>query len=869
MYILAVMTLSPGDSFDRYVIQEPLGQGGMGAVYRARDPKLQRSVALKVLAFEGLTGPASQPESEGHARLLREARAVAALDHPNVVAVFDVGEVAGAPFIAMELVEGRSLRAFIGDTQVPAATRVSWLVAVAAGLQAAHERGLVHRDVKPENVMVRKDGVVKVLDFGIARRATSPLATDATALPTITGAGMVVGTVTYMAPEQLHGERLDGRADQFSWGVMAYELLGGARPWGGAQDAVAVVAAIVSKDAEPLRGVPEAMSRVVLRALSKKPEDRFPTMADAAAALEAASRMTGADAAFAATEMAPAATRSRPRRRSMLAPVVLVLAGAAAVAFAVSRGESAKAPAESSASPSSSAPLAKKPVACSDAPIPESKSVEAVAAYRAGLQALCDANYLRALDSFQSAVDLDPAMAAAYVRLAELESAEIASRAVESAQQLRASLSAYDRDLLGIMEPIHMRAQPDLREALARVDVALGHSPDAAEFWFLRAQVNLALEDYDATRADLAHASLLDPATPLPSLGLAYLHFRRDEEDAGVAELDHCLEIAKGASSCLESRARIRGAHGDCKGLADDAEALVASAPTNLEGYQLRAEALAQQNAAPETLRATLEQVVERFPKAGRDALKLEHESVLALRAGNFVAAEAAARAGLHLLGNSNPYGLNERAAWDLARTLVEAGRLHDAGVEADLFLKRSRMWRPEGIVTDRTAQLLEVARRAGVLSKAEWIERRDQWVAYWTKVLPPKSDAKQVKLAAYIRPVETREEADDAVARLPELLTPAEGWDFSVGKAYFLAGRVDEAMPYLRRAVASCMPLGDTIETMRAQLMLGHALEQQKDKAGACAAYKAVTERWGHAKPHSVTAEDAARSATKLGCGG
>jgi len=282
--------LKPGDKFERYTIEAAIGEGGMGAVYRAHDAQLGRRVALKVL-----TG-ATAGEDVG-ARLLREARAAAALDHPNAVALFEVGELNGAPYIAMELVSGRTLRAAIGDASVTASVRVGWLTDVARALAAAHRRGLVHRDIKPENVMVREDGVVKVLDFGIARRtggADPNASTQAVALPTLTSEGVKLGTPVYMAPEQIRGASVDGRADQFAWGVLAYELLTGRLPWRGADDMLAVLASVLTDeaDAAPLdeAGVPPGVREVVLRALAKRPDDRFASMDELQQALGAAAR---------------------------------------------------------------------------------------------------------------------------------------------------------------------------------------------------------------------------------------------------------------------------------------------------------------------------------------------------------------------------------------------------------------------------------------------------------------------------------------------------------------------------------------------------------------------------------------------------
>jgi eukaryotic-like serine/threonine-protein kinase len=303
--------LKPGDSFERFTIEALLGQGGMGCVYRVHDPRLGRRVALKVLA--GDAAPA-----DADARLVREARAAAALDHPNAVAIFDVGELGGAPYIVMELVEGRTLRSAVGDAAVPLSTRIAQLSDVARALASAHRRGLIHRDIKPENVMVRDDGVVKVLDFGIARRAGGSVdpgaPTQTPALPTLTLEGVKLGTPVYMAPEQIRGDELDGRADQFSWGVLAYELLAGRLPWRGAGDMLAVMASIltdpVDRAALDAAGVSPEVAGVVLRALSKRPEDRFASMDDLLRALDAAARGE-APAELAKAEPAASATMAQ------------------------------------------------------------------------------------------------------------------------------------------------------------------------------------------------------------------------------------------------------------------------------------------------------------------------------------------------------------------------------------------------------------------------------------------------------------------------------------------------------------------------------------------------------------------------------
>lgn len=322
---------SAGDTIDRYEIESLLGRGGMGLVYRARDTRLGRHVALKVVRIDDDDAPEVRAETK--ARLLREARAVAALEHPGAVGIFDVGEVDGTPYIAMELIRGRTLRAIIDDKTADLGKRLRWLRDIAEVLSAAHAARLVHRDIKPENVMVREDGMVKVLDFGIARRQRGPVdasaPTEALALSTLTSQGVQVGTPMYMAPEQIRGETLDGRTDQFAWGVVAYELLSGRTPWK-ADDALRLVAAILTDAAPPLTervpDLPPAAAAVVAKSLAKSPDDRYADMKQLIAALDAAvgrpsSRPPqdgGSLRSGGAGSMPPTSPRPTPRSSSMV-----------------------------------------------------------------------------------------------------------------------------------------------------------------------------------------------------------------------------------------------------------------------------------------------------------------------------------------------------------------------------------------------------------------------------------------------------------------------------------------------------------------------------------------------------------------------
>ncbi len=259
----------------RFTLIAPLGRGGMSVVYRAHDPELHRDVAIKLL-HSGATG------AESRALLVREARALARLAHPNVTAVYEVGEHGEEVFLAMELVEGSDLRAWLGTAR-PWREVVRVFAAAGAGLAAAHAAGIVHRDVKPANIVLGDDGRVRVLDFGLARAdqpSLRPELPDAAGVgAATTHAGAVLGTPAYMAPAQLRGEPADARSDQFSFCVALYEALVGARPFGGATEAELLAAIEVDRIDEPAAArLPRWLMRAVRRGLAADPAQRFASM---------------------------------------------------------------------------------------------------------------------------------------------------------------------------------------------------------------------------------------------------------------------------------------------------------------------------------------------------------------------------------------------------------------------------------------------------------------------------------------------------------------------------------------------------------------------------------------------------------------
>ncbi len=318
------MTLVPGRRLGPYEILGPLGAGGMGEVWRARDSRLGRDVAIKVLPDEFAHDPARRSRFE------REAKAIAALSHPNVLALHDFGADDGAIYAVMELLEGTTLRERLAGGPLSPRKAVDYAIQIAHGLAGAHERGIVHRDLKPENVLVTPDGRVKILDFGLAR--LDPYQSDGdTQTPTLAGAtrpGAVLGTVGYMAPEQVRGETADARADIFSLGALLYEMLYGRRAFQ-RDTAAETMTAILREDPPPPPAdtkVPPALDRVVRGCLEKAPGERFRSAHDLAFALEMALGSS--------TSQAAAVAAAKPRRGSRLllaggvAVLVLLVAGA-------------------------------------------------------------------------------------------------------------------------------------------------------------------------------------------------------------------------------------------------------------------------------------------------------------------------------------------------------------------------------------------------------------------------------------------------------------------------------------------------------------------------------------------------------------
>jgi eukaryotic-like serine/threonine-protein kinase len=341
------MALSSGMKLGPYEIQSLLGAGGMGEVYRARDARLDRIVAIKVL-------PASfSADTDRMQRFAQEARAAAALNHPNILSIFDIGDEQGSPYVVSELLEGETLRERLRSGAISCRKAIDYGLQVARGLAAAHEKGIVHRDLKPENLFITSDGRMKILDFGLAkltRPETESGGADAPTLHAVTEPGLIMGTAGYMSPEQVRGQAADPRSDIFSFGAILYEMISGKRAFHG-ETSADTMSAILKEEtpelSETARSVPAGLERIVRHCLEKNPAQRFHSAGDLAFDLEALTEIS-ASSSKSGAQAAVAQARGAESRRKLagVAGIIALSAAMITLGWRLGRSGNAAPPAE-------------------------------------------------------------------------------------------------------------------------------------------------------------------------------------------------------------------------------------------------------------------------------------------------------------------------------------------------------------------------------------------------------------------------------------------------------------------------------------------------------------------------------------------
>jgi serine/threonine-protein kinase len=875
--------LKPGDLVGPYEIRGFLGQGGMGQVYEAFDPRLERTVALKVIV---VPDAGSSADSEGlvrdfSARLLREARAVASLSHPNVVGIYDVGESGDRLYLAMEYVVGATLRSLAASPEVTIPQKLRWLVDVARALEVAHRAGLVHRDVKPENVMVRDDGTVKVLDFGIARRTMTGSSEEQHKLDTVTGGGAITGTPMYMAPEQIKGRDVDARCDQFAWGVMGYELLAGERPWADHGDVLQLVANVLTEPPPPLRGrvadLPPGVEETIVRALSKEPEARFPTMSDAADALEPfALQTTGGERvriaprvtadsehpnAFAATtrvptsgEVAPSPgpsaardqpdraerrrqkERTRMRRKAAQLALPLVLIGALAALVVTVR---------------KSAPVVAPP----DAPRPLSPISDAEKEYYDAMRQWHDGATGKARATLLHAVELDPTFAAAHLQLAiqtVQDDPAGAQASFQSAFEHRHMLVPRDTSLLEACEP-YVRPHPDLDEWETRLTAAVFQFPRDAELQFFLGRARDKQGNDDGAKAAYEAAVRLDSAFVPALAALANAERNLGHLPEALAAIERCIKQSPVASTCLETRFRLLSETGDCHRAREEALKWRTLEPQSPLAASAFARALHADGAPRPSVEEALSRAWALYPLLQRPSIERWDRMLLAIVDGDLVKAEELARDVEAELPPSADQNDHAHPALVRMRILHESDDTQGASKVARGFLDRMDAWATYPFAPDPSIFFYESLFRSGEIKKAELDGHRERWAEREKQRLA--ADDQSARVAWSLWSIwggfaETKEAAVEAIERMPQTplppgSRPAVSLDFAIGKVYALVGRPRDALPALTRVTSTCSSLDDALIVTRARYYLGMAHEESGDKEAARTAYQKLVAAW------------------------
>jgi eukaryotic-like serine/threonine-protein kinase len=815
-----------GGRIGRYRLLDVLGEGGMGCVYLAHDEQLDRDVALKLLSPE-------LADSTGfRRRLMREARAAAAIDHPAIAMVFDAGEADGYCFIALERVSGTTLGELIDRRELSVERTLAIARTVAEGLAVAHRAGIVHRDLKPDNVMIGADGRVKILDFGVARvlqeRAGAAQNGD------VTFEGTIVGTPGYMSPEQALGLEVDVRTDVFSFGVLLFEMLTGALPFEGASSREQALALMRRAPPSLIERCPAAGAEVealVMRCLEKNPEDRFANAGELAIALGqlrepvvlvpvAAPPILWEAAKEFAAPVPPAPQPRRIARAKLIVPAIAGVMLTVAVWAARAPHEEANEAPQPSSSPSSPRP----PVRIVDLPAPASERREAVVAFQNAIGALHEGDWNGARHGLARALAIDPGLAPARLRLAILDLCAENDAAREQLRAARAGanrLAPRDAVLLWAIEPWASGDPIQVAESARRLATAAAHRPYDAELRWLLAVVEDQLGQPMRALASAELARQLDPAYAAGWQAIA--------DDTAW----------RGDCRAFERRAR----HDALRDPADASAHRALAAALHANGEPIDAVAAELQRADP------------------------RQTWLLATVRGDFSAAASTLFANYAVAEKSDDLARWHAALRPFVAVLAESG--DNAGVTklARAFLRhRPGLTDPprHGLRVDLTPAMLRVTLAAGDVGPATFERELGAWSERW-----PGSGrvAAERWLYGWVDTARTASEARAALAQRPADFTwlPSAGPDQTshrarLGEALYLAGERGEAIATLRAATNDCRGLLDPIGKARAGLALGRALADAGDKRGACFALARVAATWPHPRPRSVTA-DAARS--------
>ena len=564
------MELAPGVKLGPYEILGPLGAGGMGQVWKARDTRLDREVAIKIIAHD------KSEDATLQSRFEREARALSALNHPNIVAVYDVGEHEGGRYIVSELVRGESLRQVLSRGPLPADRLIPLATQIANALAAAHSAGIVHRDLKPENIMITGEGNVKILDFGLARRTRlqSRPSESTVTQTTATQPGMVMGTAGYMSPEQICGEEIDGRSDIFSMGVVLYEMASGARAFHG-RSSIEMMSAVLKDDPTKLHTrVSGVLDRIIWRCLQKDPAKRFQNAAELNSALEALggrAQRSGVRLSWVAGAAAVIAIAAGGYLQFGRKPAVAP-SPAAKAAVVPQAAVPPPAPPAMTAAPevTTPKPAPSKPHAEKKAAVSPANDASYEQAYERGMVLLSQRRWQQAADELSEAIRLKPDSGMAYlgrcrVGMARQDYPPAIADCSEAARLVPNSPEAYhERGNAYLLTLQFDHAVEDMNAAikLGDSDLALAHS--------IRGRAHIGLKEFGAAIADLDEAIRLNPQMPHFYVFRGIALNARSEFRKAIADFDEALRLQPNLPMAYTQRANAKQRLGDKAGAAAD-----------------------------------------------------------------------------------------------------------------------------------------------------------------------------------------------------------------------------------------------------------------------------------------------------------
>ncbi|WXB16302.1 protein kinase [Pendulispora albinea] len=782
----------------------------MGEVYRAYDRTFERRVALKVVRV-GASEIVGDRETAKR-RLLNEARLVSALEHPHIVAIYDAGESAGLPYLVLELCEGGNLRHAMrqGASQ---ADRLRWLTQIAEALAHAHEHGIIHRDVKPENVLLTAEGTAKVADFGIAKALSKSRSDDSTTLG-------IVGTPRYMAPEQLFGGSIDARIDQFAWGIVACELLSDVHPRAGDADEDAASAVTIAPR------VPRHLHRVFARAMDTHPRKRYPHFR---ALLED--------------------LRELPRRRTW--PAILGAVAGVALVGAVLAGWLGRGARNEHADQATRSPVA------TDAPLPfdAAKTDAAIVArcapparhhLAAGLQLWRDASLWEAAARFDDATKADPECASASVYYLITANRAIPRRRehFRLAREQRTKLGARERLFLDVLEPT-ITDMPDDGEVLRRTDALRKRLPTDLDAQILHQYMLYRLDRFDEVLAQVDQtAALAEAPIPLNELLAALVHLRKRDPSAALDRFRRCLVSAPDSGECLLRRSHLFASQGRCAEAQNELRHLTSVMPHNARAQFDLANVLLVSTHDAMAARTAFEERVRLYPLDAfafdptAEAARLADEYRMATVSGDLAKALHFARTWNDETSHSNGGRYRYDALWELIELLRELGSVDQARALARRGLREHRSWAADPM-QDVEIGLARSAYLTGAIDAREYRTLRDAWIPR-----RPRSPVETwlggfaglpeigAEMAPPLAPGELVEDALTMVTSPRNVLGAAA--------ELLRVGRVNDAIQHADAIAQSCL-VYSPMAYLQARLASAKAHEAAHDVAGACTRYAAL----------------------------